>query len=46
MYDTHPELPRLPPYLLNANRRSPTVRVRLLVRASMIIATPPGPYPS
>ncbi len=43
MNDTLLVSPRLPPYLLKLDRTSPAVRLRLLVRASTISATPPGP---
>ena len=40
---TDPSAPRLPPYLLNAWRTSATVRTRLSVMQSTIIAAPPIP---
>jgi hypothetical protein len=40
---TEPSVPRLPPFLENACRTSPTVRVRLSVRQSTITAAPPTP---
>jgi hypothetical protein len=40
---TEPSAPRLPPYLLNAWRTSATVRTRLSVMQSTIIAAPPMP---
>jgi hypothetical protein len=40
---TEPSWPRLPPYLLKAWRTSATVRTRLSVIASMMIAAPPMP---
>ena len=40
---TEPSVPRLPPYLLNAWRTSATVRTRLSVMQSTMIAAPPMP---
>ena len=43
MCATAPVAPRLPPCLVNTARTAPPVRLRLLERASTMIATPPGP---
>ena len=46
MNETELVSPIAPPYLLNADRTSDAVRLRLSVSASTITATPAGPYPS
>ena len=43
MNDTELVSPRLPPYFEKVERTSDAVRLRLSVRVSTIIATPPGP---
>ena len=40
---TEPSVPRLPPYLENACRTSATVRTRLSVMQSTMMAAPPMP---
>ena len=40
---TEPSVPRLPPYLLNTCRTSATVRTRLSVMVSTMMAAPPMP---
>lgn len=40
---TLPDVPRFPPFLLNAVRTLVAVRLRLSVKASTISETPPGP---
>jgi hypothetical protein len=40
---TEPSAPRLPPWVLNAERTLATVRTTLLVAVSTMMATPWGP---
>ena len=46
MNATAPLTPIFPPFLLNAERTSATVRFTLSVNVSTITAAPFGPYPS